>query len=443
MGFNINSSAPAIVVFVQGILSFFSPCILPLVPLYFAYLSGGVKEENGVREYDRVRAIVNTLFFVLGISATFFILGFGFTALGGFLSGHQLMFARISGIVMVFFGLYQLGFLGKSRILSSEKRVTLNTGKWAMGPIPAFILGFTFSFAWTPCVGPVLGSVLLMAGSSQAGGKAFLLIGLYTVGFVIPFVILSFFATTVLNLFKKHQNVVKYTVKIGGVLMIVMGLMTFTGVLNSFTGYINKNNQTAASSEEQTQSKPDNSTKPEEENTQGANPDKETQKGASAETENGTESSDGQKRTLRAAPDFELKDQYGNVHKLSDYKGKTVFLNFWATWCPPCRKEMPEINELYKELGENKNDVVILGVAGPNLGREGDTEHIKSFLEDAGYEFPVVMDESGEQFTNYGIRAFPTTFMITSDGEIYGNLEGGITKDIMKSIIEETKNYTK
>lgn len=416
MGFSINSSVPAIVVFAQGILSFFSPCILPLVPLYFAYLSGGAKQEGDVWEYARGKAVVNTLFFVLGISATFFILGFGFTALGSFLSGHQLLFSRISGMIMVLFGLYQLGFLGKSRLLSSEKRMHVQTGKWAMGPLPAFILGFTFSFAWTPCVGPVLGSVLLMAGTAQAAGKSFLLIALYTVGFVIPFIALSFFATTVLNLFKKHQNVVRYTVKAGGVLMIAMGLMTFTGFLNSFTGYLNRTSAPAAVQEE-------------------------TSRDAKADENSREENAKNSDRILTPAPDFELTDQFGNVHRLSDYKGKTVFLNFWATWCPPCRKEMPEINELYSELGKNEKDVVILGIAGPNQGREGDTEHVKAFLSDAGYDFPVVMDESGDQFMKYGIRAFPTTYMITPEGDVYGKLEGGMTKDIMKSIIEETQNY--
>jgi cytochrome c-type biogenesis protein len=99
--------------------------------------------------------------------------------------------------------------------------------------------------------------------------------------------------------------------------------------------------------------------------------------------------------------DFTLKDQYENVHTLSEYEGKTVFLNFWATWCPPCKAEMPYIEEIYKEYGLNKDDVVILGVASPNSGKEGSEEHIKNFLKEEKYTFPVVMDKNGEFIYKY------------------------------------------
>ena len=189
MNFQIEASLPAITVFIQGLLSFFSPCVLPLVPLYVSYLAGGARQvdENGQIRYPQGKVFVNTLFFVLGVSGAFFLLGFGFTALGLFFQDNRMWFARISGIVMIGMGLYQLGVFGQSRMLSSEHRLSLRLDKWVMGPIPALILGFTFSFAWTPCVGPTLGSVLLMAGSSGNAGKAAVLIGVYTLGFVVPF----------------------------------------------------------------------------------------------------------------------------------------------------------------------------------------------------------------------------------------------------------------
>ena len=170
MGFDLEISVPALTVFIQGILSFFSPCVLPLVPLYVGYLAGGAKtvEVDGTIRYPRGRVMWNTLFFVLGISATFFLLGFGFTALGQFFSDNRLWFARISGIIMVLFGLYQLGVFGHSMALEREHRLPFRLGGRTMGPLVALVLGFTFSFAWTPCVGPVLGSVLLMASSSAS-----------------------------------------------------------------------------------------------------------------------------------------------------------------------------------------------------------------------------------------------------------------------------------
>ena len=205
MGFDLEISVPALTVFIQGILSFFSPCVLPLVPLYVGYLAGGAKtvEADGTIRYPRGRVMWNTLFFVLGISATFFLLGFGFTALGQFFSDNRLWFARISGIIMVLFGLYQLGVFGHSMALEREHRLPFRLGGRTMGPLVALVLGFTFSFAWTPCVGPVLGSVLLMASSSASAPAAALLIGVYTLGFVLPFLAVGLFTGGGLSFFKR------------------------------------------------------------------------------------------------------------------------------------------------------------------------------------------------------------------------------------------------
>lgn len=146
-----------------------------------------------------------------------------------------------------------------------------------------------------------------------------------------------------------------------------------------------------------------------------------------------------EERQVISAPDFTLLDQYGKEHTLSAYKGKTVFLNFWATWCPPCRAEMPEIEELYDEYGKNSRDVVILGIAAPGLGREGNREQIVDFLNENGYTYPVVMDTTGEMFFKYSISAFPTTFMIDKAGNVFGYIPGQLSKDMMKSIITQTQ----
>ncbi len=131
------------------------------------------------------------------------------------------------------------------------------------------------------------------------------------------------------------------------------------------------------------------------------------------------------------APDFNLKDQYGVVHSLENYKGKVMFLNFWATWCPPCKKEMPDVESIYKEYGENKKDVVILGV---NSEKENE---VKKFLKDKGYTFPTVIDENSEVMRKYFIQAFPTSFVIDKEGNVYGYVMGGLTKEQIKQVIEE------
>ena len=139
------------------------------------------------------------------------------------------------------------------------------------------------------------------------------------------------------------------------------------------------------------------------------------------------------------AIDFTLTDQYGNTHTLSDYKGKTVFLNFWATWCPPCRAEMPDIQKLYETYDTEGDDaLVVLGIAAPGMGSERSEEGIKDFLDEHGYTYPVLMDTTGDIFMGYGVFSYPTTFMIDKDGNVFGYASGQLSEDMMKSIIKQT-----
>ena len=463
MGFSVEVGIPAITVFIQGLLSFFSPCVLPLVPLYIGYLAGGTRtvDEEGRVRYSRKKVMINTLFFVIGVSFAFFLLGFGFTAAGRFFGSNRTMFARIGGIIVVLFGLFQLGVFGSS-VLGQERRLPFRLNQLAMNPLLALVLGFTFSFAWTPCVGPALASVLLMASSATSQGTGFLLIGVYTLGFVIPFLAVGLFTGSVLDFFKKHQNVVKYTTKAGGVLMIAMGVMMFTGWMNGITGYLSSfgvggqtvtESQTPAGGDSGTaegketapqteaQGPSDNGQNPDQSAGQGTDSSQDPA-GSAAGDASETDSSLPDTSDRVEAPDFTLVDQYGEEHTLSDYKGKVVFLNFWATWCPPCREEMPDIEALYNEYGENSEDLVILSVANPKTkdnpnNNDKTIEEVTKFMEDNGYSYPALMDTTGDVLLQYYITAFPTTFMIDREGRVIGYANGALTKDIMKNIITQ------
>nr|WP_288861250.1 cytochrome c biogenesis protein/redoxin [uncultured Faecalicatena sp.] len=449
MGFSLDVSVPVLTVFVQGLLSFFSPCVLPLIPLYIGYLSGGTRTvgEDGKVYFSRKKVMINTLFFVIGVSFTFFLLGFGASVLGNFFKGSQTMFARIGGILIVLFGLYQLGIFGRSKMLSQEHRLPFHLDALAMSPWTALVMGFTFSFAWTPCVGPALSSVLLMSASASTKVWGFVLIGVYTLGFVLPFLAVGVFSTTLLDLFKRHNNVVKYTVKVGGILMILMGAMMFTGKMNAITGYLSDvQTEQQADGKNAGQSTDKNAgqsskQKVDEQKDSGSSDQKKAESGAQSQDKTQGSSSDSQEKEqeLSNAIDFELKDQYGNVHKLSDYKGKTIFMNFWATWCPPCRAEMPDIQKLYESYQKEEDpEVVILGIAGPGYGQEKSEDEVKQFLTDNGYTYPVLMDNGGSLFEQYGIYSFPTTFMITKEGKIFGYVSGQLSEEIMKNIIAQT-----
>ncbi len=434
MGFSLDVSVPVITVFIQGLISFFSPCVLPLLPLYLGYLSGGtvVRGEDGQECYDRKKVMLHTVFFVIGVSFAFYLLGLGVTALGSFFNSNHAMFARIGGILVVAFGLYQLGVFGTSKVLGTERRLPFRLDKLAMSPITALLMGFTFSFAWTPCVGPTLTSVLLMAASAATKAKGFLLIGVYTLGFILPFLVVGLFTTSLLGFFKKHRNVMKYTVKVGGVLMIFMGLLMFTGKMNDVTGYLSKISQSESS--QSTEEKDKDKASGDSEKAEGS----EGQQAAASDEEK--EKADSTEEEVMPAIDFELKDQFGKTHKLEDYKGKTIFLNFWATWCPPCKKEMPDIQKLYETYDtEGEDGVIVLGVAAPNYGQEGSEEDIQKFLEENGYTYPVLMDTGGALFEEYGVYSYPTTFMIDRSSNVFGYVSGMITEDVMHSIIKQTQ----
>lgn len=453
MGFSLESSIPALTVFVQGLLSFFSPCVLPLIPLYVGYLAGGAAKTNddGTIEYPRKKVFLNTLFFVIGVSFAFFLLGFGFTALGQFFTGNQRVFSVVAGIIMAVFGLYMLGVFGKTKLVEKEHRLPLNLSRFAMNPLVALVLGFTFSFAWTPCVGPVLASVLLMASSSASAAAGFGLVAVYTVGFVLPFLAVGLFTGEVLRFFRTHGNVVKYTVKAGGALLIVMGIMTVTGWMNGVTSYLSSLGAAPVAQEQAADSpagdadeaggRADSANDVNDTGDADASPAGEAdsdKKGGSGEAA----SSDPDAQVAPMA-DLKLVDQNGEEHALSDYRGKTVFLNFWATWCGPCQREIPDIEALYKEHGENTEDLIVLGVANPKTDSRPNNSDVtenemKAFIEEHGITYPVLMDTEGKMFSSYAIMSFPTTFMIDKDGNVFGYVSGMLTADMMKSIVDQT-----
>ena len=430
MGFDLEVSVPAFTVFIQGLLSFLSPCVFPLIPLYIGYLSGGtgVKDEEGVWHYPRGRVLVNTVFFVLGISFTFFLLGLGVSAAGSFFKDYQSIFARVGGILVIALGLYQLGVFGSSKLLGNEHRLPFHLDRMAMSPVTALLMGFSFSFAWTPCVGPALSSVLLMTASAGTRAKGFLMIGVYTLGFVLPFLAVGIFTTSLLKLFRRHMNIVKHTVKLGAVLMLLMGLMMFTGKMNDITGYLS-----GVGSAGQESVSEDAGNVGDESSQQDGSDGSGRESGQSQEDENGGGSG-------ADTVDFALTDQHGTQHSISDYREKVIFLNFWATWCSPCRMEMPDIQELYQEyegMGEEA-EVVFLSVATPGIGGEGTREEVIRFMEENGYTYPVLMDETGEVSAMFGISAYPTTYMIDREGKVYGYVSGTLSRENMESIIRQT-----
>ena len=217
-------------VFLAGILSFFSPCILPLLPVYAGVLlddKDGAQASSGKYSIS-VTSLLRTLAFIAGISFIFILLGYGAGFLGDLL--YASWFQYVTGAVIILLGLHQMEIL-RFKGLYKEKRLQLQgQGKNANGYSQAFLLGLTFSFAWTPCVGPVLGSVLALAASGGSGawqGAGLMLV--YTLGLALPFLLLALASSYVLKHFRKLHPYLGILKKVGGFLIIVMGLLVLFG----------------------------------------------------------------------------------------------------------------------------------------------------------------------------------------------------------------------
>ena len=418
-------------VFLEGMLSFLSPCVLPLLPVYISYLAGNGKEvdESGNIRYIRKKVFANTILFVLGISFAFFILGMSFSAIGAFFQEYKQVFTNIAGIFIILMGLVQLGIL-KFTFLEKEYKFKTKNNLKKMTPLLAFVFGFTFSFAWTPCIGPALASVLMLASSSESVLQGNLLVLVYTIGFAIPFLLVGFFTTELLNFFKKHQKILKYTIKISAIILILIGILTLTGMYERMNAYLNQ----WSSNEQQ-----------EVENTKEQKQEEDTFSNTienSGQKENAdTEKTNEQENNSLAAIDFMLQDQYGEKHQLADYKGKVVFLNFWTTWCMYCKTELQELQELYNEYGKNEKDVVFLGVTSPSNDQNRNAadvskDEIMQYIKENSLDFPMLFDENGKVYQSYYIYAFPTSFLINQRGEVEWYSPGALTKEKIKNEID-------
>ena len=227
----------SMVAFISGLLSFFSPCILPLVPSYLIFISGITFDDYTELQSKKYRKIVliHSLAFILGFSFVFVALGVSSSALGRLLSNYQVYVMRIGGFILIILGLYYLDVI-KIPFLNREKVFHLREKPF--GLFGSFIIGITFSLGWTPCVGPALSSILIIASTTESIWEGIHLLGLYSLGLAIPFVISALLFDQLFGLLKKYSSIVKYSMRILGVLFIVIGILFFSSYWGLVIGKI-------------------------------------------------------------------------------------------------------------------------------------------------------------------------------------------------------------
>ncbi|MCK4829963.1 cytochrome c biogenesis protein CcdA [bacterium] len=210
--------------FAAGLLTFLSPCILPLIPVYISYITGVSFDElkEGGSRAIRKKTLVHSLFFILGFSLVFVALGASASYLGRFLIEYKAVIARIGGALIIIFGLYLMGVF-KLGFLDRERKLTFKFQKGSK--FSSVLFGIIFAAAWTPCVGPILGSILVLAGIRNSMFEGIWLLSIYSLGIAVPFIISALLISSFLAhfaRFKKYMFAVKF---ICGLLLIIIGLL--------------------------------------------------------------------------------------------------------------------------------------------------------------------------------------------------------------------------
>ena len=234
----MNPNVTLLAAFAAGFLSFVSPCVLPLIPGYISFVSGiSVDEMRGdtAPATSRLQVFLTSLAFVIGFSIVFVALGASATAIGKFMFAKLPLLSKIAGAILIVFGLHTMGVF-RLAFLETEKRV--HSQRKPAGPLGAMLVGVAFAFGWTPCIGPILGGILAIAGSKSTVTEGVTLLAVYSLGLGIPFLLTSlainqFF--TAAKRIRKHYHAVEVA---SGVLLIAIGLLIVTGQLTIITRYL-------------------------------------------------------------------------------------------------------------------------------------------------------------------------------------------------------------
>lgn len=380
-----------------GLLSFFSPCVLPLIPVYVGMLAGDAEAAaRGVSgRANRLRLLANALAFVLGISFVFVALGIGAGLLGSLLNNAYLTCAL--GLLVFVFGLQTAGLI---HIPLLERQVKAEVKGPRKGKVAtSFLLGLAFSFGWTPCVGPILGTILALAADQGGVAASAGLLLVYSLGLCVPFLVIALASDLLLKRVRKLNSFLPAIQRAGGALIAVMGLWMVFSQVGALVG-ANRPTVTDVNLTEVKAGDADVS-------------------GVSSAWKN-----------------VVLTDLSGEKHRLSELKGTPVYLEFWGSWCSSCVQDLDQMQEVWREH-EQVGDVLVTSVVVPGFYGERSVDEFLAWAEQEGVEAPVYMDTNGSLSAYLGVAAFPTSVFINSDGTIARIRVGAIERDELERLLAE------
>jgi cytochrome c-type biogenesis protein len=372
------------IAFVAGILSFLSPCVLPLVPGYVSLMSGvsiDRLKEGGTGASTRSAVIINSLAFNAGLSLIFVALGATAGLIGSSILSNPWV-RIVGGVIIIAFGLQLIGLL---KISTLYKDTRFFSDEKPRGPLGSLTLGIAFAAGWTPCIGPILGGIIGLAATSGGWRSGLILSAFYSAGLAVPFLLTGLGINQFLSFYGKFRKHLHKVEVVSGVVLIAVGLLVASG----YATLLASSQLAAILPNAEGLIKVKTAPVPPPSSNAGFEP-------------------------MPAVQFQKLDGQNFSVERL---RGNVVLLNFWATWCIPCREEIPILNAMQKELGAQG-----LRIVGASL--EDTAAAIQEYQNDvARFEYDVVVGGSDAQ-AKFGGTPLPTTYLIDRSGRIRQKITG-------------------
>jgi cytochrome c-type biogenesis protein len=383
-----------LIAFAGGLLSFLSPCVLPLVPGYISLMSGVSIDhlKDGGVSGSRRAVILNSLAFNAGLSVIFLALG-STAGLVGAAIINNVWVRIIGGAVIIIFGLHLIGLLKIKYLYKDTRQFSSEKPRGMLGSLT---LGIAFAAGWTPCIGPILGGIIGLAATSGGWKGGLLLSAFYSAGLAVPFLVTGLGINQFLSFYSKFRQHLHKVEVVSGIILILIG------------GLVMSNRVTLLSSSWLASILPNLESK--------------------LHLRGNTNAPTPEKQTFTPAPDVKFTRLDGSPFRLNDLRGRVVLLNFWATWCIPCRSEIPSLSAMQKDL-EGKG----LSVIGVSYDDTADL--IQQFQKDIPQSYQIVLG-GREVGSELPASPLPTTYIIDRQGRIRDKLIGERTRDAFESIIK-------